>query len=524
MARDRLSMRKTREILRQKWLLVQSHRSVMRSLAVGLGTVSGTVARAKAAGLTWALVEGLSETELEARLYRRKPGPSGERAQPDCAALHTELRRSGVTLQLLHVEYLERNPNGYGYTQFCHYYKQWLGRQKVSMRQVHRAGEKLFVDYAGKKPQLVDAQTGECREVELFVAVLGASSFTYAEATETQRVADFLESHVRALAYFAGAPAVWVPDQLKTGVTLACRYEPGIQRSYEELAAHYGAVVVPARPRKPRDKAKVEVAVQVVERWILARLRHETFFSLAALNRRIGELLEDLNDRRMRTYGASRRELYTRFDRPALKPLPPQRFSYGEWKKARVNLDYHIELERHYYSVPFSLVHEAVDVRFNALTVEVFHRGQRVASHLRSHRRGGHTTDAAHMPHAHRQHLEWTPSRLVHWGQSVGPKTAELVEAILRERTHPEQGYRSCLGILRLAKQYGKDRLEAACARAVTVRARSYRHVASILQHGLDRVPAKTPSPAPAQLALSHENVRGADYYQPQTGDSDHAS
>jgi len=258
MARDRLSMRKTREILRQKWLLVQSHRSVMRSLAVGLGTVSGTVARAKAAGLTWALVEGLSETELEARLYRRKPGPSGERAQPDCAALHTELRRSGVTLQLLHVEYLERNPNGYGYTQFCHYYKQWLGRQKVSMRQVHRAGEKLFVDYAGKKPQLVDAQTGECREVELFVAVLGASSFTYAEATETQRVADFLESHVRALAYFAGAPAVWVPDQLKTGVTLACRYEPGIQRSYEELAAHYGAVVCrrvrASRATRPRSR------------------------------------------------------------------------------------------------------------------------------------------------------------------------------------------------------------------------------------------------------------------------------
>jgi transposase len=520
-------MRKTREILRQKWLLGQSHRSVMRSLAVGLGTVSGTVARAKAAGLTWLLVEGLSETELEERLYRRKPGPSGERAQPDCAALHTELRRPGVTLQLLHVEYLERNPNGYGYTQFCHYYKQWLGRQKVSMRQVHRAGEKLFVDYAGKKPQIVDAQTGECREVELFVAVLGASSFTYAEATETQRVADFLESHVRALAYFGGAPAVWVPDQLKTGVTLACRYEPGIQRSYEELAAHYGAVVVPARPRKPRDKAKVEVAVQVVERWILARLRHETFFSLAGLNRRIGELLEDLNDRKMRAYGASRRELYERFDRPALRPLPAERWSYGEWKQARVNLDYHIELERHYYSVPFSLVHEAVDVRFNALTVEIFHRGQRVASHLRSHRRGGHTTDAAHMPHAHRQHLEWTPSRLVHWGQSVGPKTAELVEAILTERKHPEQGYRSCLGILRLAKQYGKDRLEAACARAVSVRARSYRHVASILQHGLDRLPVPTTTPTPSvpvQIPLVHENVRGGDYYQPQTGDPDHAS
>jgi transposase len=518
-------MRKTREILRQKWLLGQSHRAVARSLAVSLGTVSSTGVRAAAAGLTWAVVEGLSEAELEERIYGRRPGADAERALPDFAAVHAERRRPGVTLQLLHVEYLERNPNGYGYTQFCHYYQRWLGRQKVSMRQVHRAGEKLFVDYAGKKPQVIDPETGECREVELFVAVLGASSFTYAEATQTQRVADFLESHVRALAYFAGAPAVWVPDQLKSGVTQACRYEPGIQRSYEELAAHYGAVVVPARPRKPRDKAKVEAAVLVVERWILARLRHETFFSLVALNRRIGELLEALNDRTMRVYGASRRELYTRFDRPALKSLPAERFTYGAWKKARVNLDYHIELERHYYSVPFALVHEAVEVRFNALTVEVFHRGQRVASHLRSHRRGGHTTDAAHMPRAHRQHLEWTPSRLVHWGQSVGPKTAELVEAILRERTHPEQGYRSCLGILRLAKQYGQERLEAACARALTVRARSYRHVASILQHGLDRMPApKAATSLPAQIALPHENVRGSDYYQSHTGDSDHAS
>jgi transposase len=391
------------------------------------------------------------------------------------------------------------------------------------MRQVHRAGEKMFIDYAGKKPQIVDPKTGECEEVELFVTVLGASSFTFAEVTATQKVADFVESHVRALEYYGGTAAVWIPDQLKSGVTRACRYEPGIQRSYEELAAHYGAAVVPARPKKPRDKAKVEVGVQVAERWILARLRHDTFFSLAAMNERIFELLGDLNGRPMRAYGASRRELYERFDRPALKPLPAVRFSYGEWKKARVNLDYHIQLEHHYYSVPFPLVHEAVDVRFNAHTVEVFHRGVRVASHRKSNRRGGHTTDPAHMPAAHRAHLEWTPSRLLHWGKSIGPKTAELVEAILVERYHPEQGYRSCLGILRLAKQYGRERLEAACARAVSVRARSYKHVASILKHGLDRMPlARTQ--APAQLPLVHENVRGGDYYQPQTGDPADAS
>jgi len=285
MATDRLSMRKTREILRQKWLLEQSHRAVARSLAVSVGTVSHIVARATAAGLTWSEIEGLSELELEERIYGRRPVPGIERARPDCAALHTELRRPGVTLQLLHLEYREQHPDGYGYTQFCHYYKQWLGRQRVSMRQVHRAGEKMFVDYAGKKPQIVDPKTGECQEVELFVTVLGASNFSFAEATATQQVPDFVESHVRALEYFGGTPAVWIPDQLKSGVTRACRYEPGIQRSYEELAAHYGAAVVPARPKKPRDKAKVEAGVLVVERWILARLRHDPFFSLAALTR-----------------------------------------------------------------------------------------------------------------------------------------------------------------------------------------------------------------------------------------------
>jgi transposase len=423
-----------------------------------------------------------------------------------------------VTLQLLHEEYLAGAPEGYGYTQFCHHYRGWLLRQKRSMRQVHRAGEKLFVDYSGKKPVVVGAETGECREVELFVAVLGASSFTYAEATESQRTEDFLASHVRAFEYFGGTSELVIPDQLRTAVGRPCRYEPGAQRSYEELALHYGTALLPARPRRPRDKAKVEVGVQVVQRWILARLRHETFFSLAALNRRIGELREELNDRPMRAYGASRRELFERYERAALRPLPACPYRYGAWKTAKVNIDYHVELEHHYYSVPFPLIGEAVDLRFNALTVEVFHRGQRVASHLRSHRRGGHTTHSPHMPRAHQQHLEWTPSRLVPWGASVGPKTAELVEAILRERTHPEQGYRSCLGILRLAKQYGSERLEAACTRAVAVRARSYRHVASMLRRGLDRQPLPTTPASPAasarQLTLTHENVRGGDYYR----------
>ncbi len=514
MAGPRLSMHKTREILRQKWALGRSHREVARSLGVSVGTVSATLGRAGASGLSkWAEIEGLSESDLEARLH----GPSrpGTRPRPDPVWIHTERQRKGVTLELLHHEYLEQYPGGYRYTQFCEHYRRWCKKRRLSMRQVHRAGEKLFVDYAGHKPTVVDPLTGEVREVELFVAAFGASSFTYAEATETQRVADFIASHSRALAYFGGVPELVIPDQLKSGVTRACRYEPGLQRSYEEWSRHYGTTILPARPRKPRDKAKVEVAVQVAERWILARIRNETFFSLGELNRRIAELLEELNARIMRAYGQSRRERFEALDRPALRPLPRESFELAEWKHAKVNLDYHVEFERHFYSVPYPLVHERVELRSTATSLEVFHKGQRVALHRRPGyvAPGGYSTVPSHMPKSHQKHLAWTPTRLIAWGQSVGPKTAELIEAILQDRPHPEQGYRSCLGILRLAKQYGPERLEAACTRAVLVRARSYRHVQSILKNGLDRIaPPKSPTDSP-RLPLTHGNVRGGDYY-----------
>jgi transposase len=512
-------MRKTREILRQKWCLGRSHREVARSLGQSVGAIHATLRRAREAGLDWEAIGALSDEALDGRLYGTPAGGGRGRVLPDFALVHAEHKRPGVTLELLHLEYLEQHPGGYLYTQFCEYYRRWLKRRRLSMRQIHRAGEKLFVDYAGQQPQIVDAATGEVTDVQLFVAVLGASSFTYAEATATQRVPDFLASHVRTFEFLGGVAAALVPDQLKSAVTTACRYEPGLQRAYEELAQHYGTAILPARPGKPRDKAKVEVAVQVAERWILARLRHETFFSLAALNARIRELLVDLNARTMRAYGASRQELFLRLDRPALKPLPAERFEHAEWKTARVNLDYHVELDRHYYSVPHALVHEPVELRFTATTIEVFWRGQRVASHARSAERGRHTTQASHMPKAHQKHLAWTPSRLVHWAASIGPGTAALVEAILADRPHPEQGYRSCLGILRLAKRYGPDRLEAACTRAVAVRARSYRHVDSILKRGLDRVPL--PAIPTRAVPPAHENVRGAGYYQPHPNEGD---
>ena len=514
MATERLSMRQIREILRQKWGLGRSHREVAQSLRISNGTVGTTVLRARAAGLDWVQVDALSDEALETRVYGPPTPPIHHRAVPDCAYLHAERRKPGVTLELLHLEYLEQHPDGYRYTQFCEVYRRWLKRRGLSMRQVHRGGEKLFVDYAGQKPSIIDAATGEMIEVELFVAVLGASNYTYAEAARTQQVPDWLASHQRAFQFFGGVTTAVVCEQLKSGVGLSCRYEPGLQRTYEEFAQHYGTVILPARPAKPRDKPKIEVAVQIVERWILARLRHETFFSLAALNARIAELLADLNARPMRLYRASRYELFARLDQPALRPLPAEPFVYGEWKiNARVNIDYHIELHGHYYSVPYALIHEHVDARLTATTVEVFHRGQRVAAHLRSHVRGRHTTDAAHMPKAHQRHLEWTPARLTTWARTIGPQTAALVQAILADRPHPEQGYRSCLGLLRLGKRYGELRLEAACTRAVAVGARSYRHVDSMLKHGLDRLAVPEAS-THLTLTPAHDHLRGPAYYQ----------
>jgi transposase len=323
-----------------------------------------------------------------------------------------------------------------------------------------------------------------------------------------------IASHTRAVEFFGGLTALVVPDQLRSGVKTPCRYEPELQRTYEEWARHYGTAVLTARPGNPPGNGQVEVAVLVAERWVLARLRNDVFHSLADLNGRIGELLEDLNHRRMRLYGASRRELYERLDRPALRALPAERFVYAQWKKARVNIDYHIALDYHFYSVPFALVHEEVETRLTSSTVEVFHRAQRVASHPRSYVRGGFTTLAEHMPKAHQKHAQWTPSRLIHWAESVGAKTAALVSAILADRPHPEQGYRSCLGILRLERLYGKERLEAACARGLLVRARSYRNIDSILRSGLDRVALPEPASEPSTPAVAHENIRGGDYYR----------
>lgn len=417
-----------------------------------------------------------------------------------------------MTLLLLHEEYLVQYPGGYGYTQFTEFYRRWLGQRGLTMRQEHKAGEKLFVDYSGKRPHIIDRETGEAIDVELFTAVLGASNYTYTEATRTQQLPDWIASHARVFAFLGGVPRALVPDQLKSAVTIACRYEPQVNRTYAEMAVHYNVAIVPARPGKPKDKAKVEGAVLLVQRWVLARLRNQRFFSLEELNERIAELVDDFNARVMRKYGYSRRQLFDQVERSALRALPADRFEYCEFIKAKVGIDYHIELDDHYYSVPYRLVGMVILVRHTLTTIEVLHNGHRVASHLRSYRRGRHTTDPAHMPESHRRHAEWTPSRILAWAEKTGPATAALAEAILSERPHPEQGYRSCLGILRLGKKYGPERLETACARALGAGARSYQNVKSILKRGLDQVVVS--AVAPTEPPIDHDNLRGASYYQ----------
>lgn len=518
MPAERVTMRKIKDILRLKWACGLSNRQVAASCGVARSTVAETLYRAKAAGVSWPLPVDLDETQLEARLYPSAPPPTSlPRAVPEWAALHQELTRKGVTLALLWQEYKAAHPNGYQYSRFCDLYGAWRASLDRCLRQEHRAGEKLFVDYAGQTVPVQDRRTGEIRQAQIFVAVWGASNYTYTEATWTQTLPDWIGAHVRAFAFFGGVPQLVVPDNLRAGVTKACRYEPELNPTYAALAHHYGVAVIPARVRKPRDKAKVEAGVLLVERWILARLRHQPFFSLAELNTALAGCLDRLNTRPFKKLPGCRQAQFETVDRPALQPLPIEPYVYAEWRTARVNIDSHVEIEGHYYSVPSALVHRALDIRFTATTVECFHKNQRVASHARSAERGRHTTVTAHLPSAHQRYLAWSPSRLIRWAETVGPATAAVVDTLLTRRRHPEQGYRSCLGVLRLAREYGPARLEAACHRAQVLEAFAYKSVQSILKTGLDQQPIPAPAPT-VSLPLEHDHLRGTTYYQQEGG------
>jgi transposase len=513
MPAERLSMRKVREVLRLSWGGKLSPRAVARSCGIGRTTAREYVHRARRAGLSWPLPEEMSDSELEGLLF---PPPvsadNAPRPLPDWKVLHEELKGKGVTLFLLWEEYKAVHPEGYEYSRFCDLHREWAGKLPVWMRQDHKAGEKLFVDYAGMTMPVVNQQTGEIRKAEIFVATLGASNYTYAEATWTQTLPDWIASHVRALEFLGSVPSLIVPDNLRSGVSYSCRYDPDANPTYLAFAEHYGTAIMPARVRKPKDKSLVELGVKGVTQRILAKLRNRTFFTLAELNEAISILLVEYNRRPFQKLDGSRRSLFLKVDKPALMPLPPTRYEYAEWEKARVSLDYHVRADDHYYSVPYRLVKEEVQVRLTITAVEIFHNGLRVASHLRSHKKHRHTTKKEHMPEGHRAHAEWTPERVIRWVGKAGEATAEVAEQIIASRAHPQQGFRACMGIKRLGEIYGVDRLEAACLRALAIQSPSYRSVKSILKNELDKKPLATQSsPAPP---IEHENVRGADYYQ----------
>jgi transposase len=522
MSRKREPVRRIKEVLRLAYLEALSERQIALGANMKKTTVHDYLLRAKRASVTWSAVQSMDEDGLERLLFPTETSKvEVGRVLPDWGHIHTELRRKHVTLQLLWEEYRLEHPQGYSYSRFCELYQHFAGTVELSMRQMHRAGDKAFVDYSGDGVDVIDSGSGEIRKAEIFVGVLGASSYSYAEATWSQDLPDWIGSHVRMLNYFQGVPAAIVPDNLKSGVRKPCYYDPEINPTYQNFAEHYGLAILPARVRHPKDKAKVEAGVLVVQRWILARLRNRTFFSLGELNEAIADLLVLLNQHRFKKMAGSRQSLFELLDKPALGALPVQPFEYPEWKKATVNIDYHVSLEDHFYSVPHRLVKESVMLRVTGTIVEVLHRGGRVAVHQRSHHRYAYSTIPEHMPSAHRWQSEWTPVRVVAWGRKHGEHIAKLFEEIMGRKVHPEQGFRACLGIMRLGTKVGDERLDAACHRALDIGGHSYRCVRTILERGQDHTPMVVAQP---RVECQHENLRGADYYRSTPEEERHAA
>jgi transposase len=506
-------MRKLKEVLRLHSIGMSQHQ-IARSCSISQSTVHEYISAAESTGVPLPVPENWDDTQTERALFPHRPASAVWRkhAEPDWAKIHRELlTHRNLTLQLVWHEERESNPEGYGYSRFCDLYRRWLKQLDLVLRQEHRVGEKLFVDYAGDTIPIHDPRTGDIRQASVFVAVLGASSYAFAEATSGQDLHNWIGSHIRAFEFLGGATLVVVPDNLKSGVRKPCYYEPDLNPTYRDWGEHYEVAIIPARPYRPRDKAKAEAGVQVVQRWIVAALRKRRLFSLEEANQAIAELLGRINRRPFRKREGSRATLFAQLDRPALHPLPATRYEFSEWKKVRVNIDYHIEVERHYYSVPHSLAHQEVEARLTAETIEVLHRGVRVTSHVRSYETGKATTLTEHMPKAHQKYSGRTPSSLIEDAARIGHLTTQLVEAILSTKRHPEMGYRSCLGILRLAKIYPAERMEAAAHRALRARAYNYQSMESILRNQLDRLPL--PGSPLAQPSPEHENIRGADYF-----------
>ncbi|WP_034817447.1 IS21 family transposase [Ensifer sp. BR816] len=506
-------MRQVREILKLRLDVGLSNRIIAKQLGVGETSVRDTLKRLQREGLMWPLPATISDSELEQRLYGTPGKKVGRRkqAEPDWSAVARELKRKHVTLQVLWEEYIARGPDGFRYSRFCELFRNWHGRLPLVMRQSHAGGEKLFVDYAGDKVAVVDRKTGVVRDAHIFVAVMGASSLSFALATWSEQLPDWIEAHNAAYRFFGGVTQLLVSDNTKCAVIKACHFDPMVNRSYTDMARHYTTAVFPARPRKPRDKAKVENCVGIVERWLLGRLRNRTFYSLADLNKAIADLITRLNDERViRQYGKTRRALFEELDAPNLKPLPAEPWVHAEWRRCRVGIDYHIELNRHFYSVPYRFARSEVEVRYTIRTVEIFLGGDRIAAHVRGSSNGRHTTVAVHMPPNHQRYREWTPAKIRSEAKRIGPMLRVLVDRIIEKRAHPEQGYRACVGILGLERRFGADRLEAAAQRALEFQVLNYPGIKSILEKELDRIPR---SERLEQEPIQHDNIRGSGYY-----------
>jgi transposase len=504
-------MRNIREILRLSYENGLSSRKIALTCNCSYVTVLHILEKAADTGLPWPLPEDMDDQELEEKMY---PGTGvqteSQRPLPKMEYLHTELSRPGVTLQLLWQEYKREHPDGLMYSHFCEHYRQWAKTCDLSMRQIHKAGEKMFVDWAGATMRVVGKETGEVQEAYLFVGVLGASGYTFIEGCLTMDMPNWIGAHCRAFRYFGGVPQVIVPDNLRTGVNKVCRYEPEINATYQEMANHYHVAVIPARPRKPKDKPKAEGSVLIAERWIVAALRNQIFFSITELNTAIQEKMEELNNKPFQKLSGSRRILFETVDKPALKPLPLEPYVFAFWKKVKVNLDYHVAFEDNYYSIPYQLVGEYVDLRISATTIEILHNNKRVASHLRNYGKRQQITIPEHRPANHRFYAEWSPERLVKWAQEIGPHTALFIQAMIDGRNHPEQAFHACLGILRLGKCYPAERMEKAALRALSFQAVSYKSFKTILEKGLDQL---RPNETASTPIVSHNNIRGAAYY-----------
>jgi transposase len=508
-------MRKIIDVLRLSLEQKLSDRKIAESCRLARSTVADYLGRARVVGLSWPLPESMSEEQLEGLLFPvQKDKPPSSRGAPDMVYIHNELKRKHVTLQILWEEYLAGTPTGYSYSQYCQRYRNWVGRQAISLRQEHRAGEKMFVDYAGDTIPIRDPQTGLITQGHLFVAVLGCSNYTYAEMTLSEKLIDWIGAHVHAFEFFGGVPRIVVPDNTRTAVTHPCRYDPDLNLTYQEMAEHYGVAVLPARVRHPKDKSKAEAGVLITERWILAALRDRMFFSLGEVNEAIRPLLKKLNEHPFKKLPGCRQEVFERMERPVLRALPPHRYEFAEWKKVGVNIDYHVEIDGHYYSAPYNLIGRELIARYTRESVELLYKSKRVAVHARSYQRGRHTTIEQHRPPAHQKYLEWTPERLLSWAAQSGPHCEQAARLILASRAIPEQGYRSCLGLIRLAKTYGPGRLNQACERAIRLHIASLRHITNLLKNGRDRAPlTEEPSAPPVPV---HDNLRGATYYQPE--------